>query len=54
MKRNIKSTLHIMALAMVLGGTMPIASGCADDDMSKSIADYDPRYKGEVAFGNSD
>ena len=38
----------------MLAGTMPFVVSCADDDMSKTVADYDPRYKGQVAFGNSD
>lgn len=43
-KTNLHKFFHIMAVAMMLGVT-----SCSDDDMSKSIPDYDPRYKGTIA-----
>lgn len=43
-----------MAAVLLLGGALPIFNSCADDDMSKSLPDYDPRYKGNIAFGTSD
>ncbi len=54
MNLNIKKYLHLLAVVLLLGGAMPVLNSCADDDMSKSLPDYDPRYKGKIAFGTSD
>lgn len=54
MKLNLKKHLQLLTTVLMLAGTMPFVASCADDDMSKTVADYDPRYKGQVAFGNSD
>lgn len=54
MKLNLKKHLQLLTTVLMLAGTMPFVVSCADDDMSKTVADYDPRYKGQVAFGNSD
>lgn len=43
-----------MAAALMLTAIIPTATSCADDDMSKTMPDYDPRYKGKVVFGTSD
>lgn len=54
MKLNLKKHLYLFAAVLMFAGTVPFMTSCADDDMSKTVADYDPRYKGKVAFGNSD
>ena len=52
MKKN--KFLRIVASAMMCWGMATVMGGCSDDDMSKSMADYDPRYKGSVEFGTAD
>lgn len=54
MNLNIKKYLHVLAAVLLLGGSLPVFNSCADEDMSKSLPDYDPRYKGQIAFGTSD
>ena len=54
MNLNLRKTFHIMAAVLMLGSTVPFMSSCSDDDMSKTMADYDPRYKGKVVFGTAD
>lgn len=43
-----------MAIAIISWGMAMVMGGCSDDDMSKTVADYDPRYKGSVVFGTAD
>jgi hypothetical protein len=54
MKFNLKQYMHMMATVVALGGMSLFATGCSDDDMSKSSPDYDPRYTGEIAPGEAD
>lgn len=54
MKLNFKKQIQLLVTVLMLAGSMPVVTSCADEDMSKTVADYDPRYKGTVAFGNSD
>lgn len=54
MKLNIRKYVHVFAALLMLGASVPFMAGCAEDDMSVSLPDYDPRYKGTVAFGSSD
>lgn len=53
MKRNIFKTSALSAL-MVMSGMTAFLSSCADEDMSKRYADYDPRYQGTIDFGSAD
>ena len=48
MRYNIKHNIHQMALLLAVGGISLFGQGCSDDDMSKSVADYDPRYQGTI------
>lgn len=52
--KDLFKTIRRIAAAMAVAATLPLATSCADDDMSKTMPDYDPRYKGKVVFGNSD
>ncbi len=55
MKLHIRYCFHLMAAVMAIGGMSLLVAGCEDDDMSKSRADYDPRYKGKIdGFGTAD
>ncbi len=54
MKLHIRKYVHVFAALLMLGASMPFMTGCAEDDMSVSLPDYDPRYKGTIAFGSSD
>ena len=55
MKYNIRHYFHLIASVIAMGGTLLLATGCEDDDMSKSKPDYDPRYKGAIGgFGTAD
>ena len=54
MKLNLKKYAQLSAMAMALVCSAQLFTSCADDDMSKTVADYDPRYTGTIAFGNSD
>lgn len=49
MKNNIRHYFYLLAMMMAAGGISFITTSCEDFDMSKFIADYDPRYKGSVA-----
>lgn len=51
---NIRKYIHVLAAMLLLAGSVPVLYSCADDDMSKSLPDYDPRYKGKISFGSSD
>lgn len=51
--KNPIQPIRLLAALLGLVAALPLAS-CADDDMSKTMPDYDPRYKGKVVFGNSD
>ena len=48
MKYNIRHYFHLIASVIAVSGTLLLAMGCEDDDMSKSKPDYDPRYKGTI------
>ena len=55
MKYNIRHYFHLIASVIAVSGTLLLAMGCEDDDMSKSKPDYDPRYKGTIGeFGAAD
>ena len=45
---NIIKYTHIMLSAMMLGGAL-LLTGCSEDDMSKRVADYDPKYQGTIS-----
>lgn len=49
MTLNRNKYFHIVAIAIISWGMAMVMGGCSDDDMSKTVADYDPRYKGSVA-----
>lgn len=51
---NLRKYMHACVALCMLAGSLPLMMSCADEDMSKSLPDYDPRYKGTVAFGSAD
>ena len=54
MKSNIRHYFYFAAMLMVVSGTSFLTTACEDDDMSKRVADYDPRYKGSIAGMEAD
>lgn len=54
MKHIIKKTLNIMAATAMMSGMMLGMAACGDDDLSKSMPDYDPRYQGAVDLSEAD
>lgn len=48
MKNNIRHYFYFAAMLMAVSGTSLLATACEDEDMSKRVADYDPRYKGTI------
>ncbi len=54
MKKYIRHTFYSLVAFMALGGMSILGTACSEDDMSRSVADYDPRYKGTVGFGQAD
>lgn len=53
MKLNIKNVVNFSALALMACGMSALTTGCDDFDLTKTTADYDPRYKGKIE-GESD
>ena len=54
MKSNIRHYFYFAAMLMVVSGTSFLTTACEDDDMSKRVADYDPRYKGSITGTEAD
>lgn len=48
MKNNIRHYFYFAAMLIAVSGTSLFTTACEDDDMSKRVADYDPRYKGTI------